>query len=460
MVYCRQCGAKLDEDAAFCRVCGTPVSASAPPQAASVPERRVRTRLPLAAIVLIAVLGVAILFVAIAWVPFQNVNFYQSESAATQDVVNALNLNFDADVADVQVFLADLPNEFVVVNVSAVGSMGLFGDAAHPVQLTLSSQTAGDTLTVTSRISRPEVWPVSYNLNVRCNIYVDLSVPLNLSIGTSVGQVTMNTERAARFNALTLRAVTGRVQAMFNRGVVFDGSVSVSATTGEVQFIWNNADARGNISCHVGSVTGAVFVNVDQQSQLNGNVNLDAGTTTGDVNLAMNLQDGVATRIDSQTTTGGITVDVESFNGNQSPLYSANYPAASNFLVNLRTTTGSIHINGKYRATVQSTQEKVRDDAMTYILANHPETAMFMQNLTWTGGRQDTGLVGAETYVYESTGWTVTLKYPVVPNPVYTVTADYSVSLLPGQVGIPYRVIWQGTWENGVVKETSYVFAQ
>jgi hypothetical protein len=27
-------------------------------------------------------------------------------------------------------------------------------------------------------------------------------------------------------------------------------------------------------------------------------------------------------------------------------------------------------------------------------------------------------------------------------------------------VSIPYAVIWEGTWENGVVTEASFVFAQ
>jgi hypothetical protein len=80
-----------------------------------------------------------------------------------------------------------------------------------------------------------------------------------------------------------------------------------------------------------------------------------------------------------------------------------------------------------------------------------------MQSLNWTGGRVDRGLiVGAELYTYISGGWNVTMTYPVYPNPIYTVTADYSSPSL----GIPYRVIWEGTWQNGTITETSYTFAQ
>jgi hypothetical protein len=107
-----------------------------------------------------------------------------------------------------------------------------------------------------------------------------------------------------------------------------------------------------------------------------------------------------------------------------------------------------------------SIQEQVRDDAMTYIKTSHPETAQFMNNLTWTGGRTTPeNILGAETYTYISQGWNVTIHYPVIANPTYAITADYSATSAGG-VSIPYRVMWQGTWENGNVTETSYTFAQ
>ncbi len=104
-----------------------------------------------------------------------------------------------------------------------------------------------------------------------------------------------------------------------------------------------------------------------------------------------------------------------------------------------------------------TTQEIVRDDAMTYIKLNHPETSQFMTSLNWTGGRvTPPDRLGAETYIYLSQGWNVTITYPVIPNPIYTIFADYSAI----GTGIPYRVTWQGTWQNNIINETNYVFAQ
>ncbi|MCW4010932.1 MAG: hypothetical protein NWF05_09985 [Candidatus Bathyarchaeota archaeon] len=103
--------------------------------------------------------------------------------------------------------------------------------------------------------------------------------------------------------------------------------------------------------------------------------------------------------------------------------------------------------------------EQVRDDAVAYIAANHVETAQFMDSFSWTGGRvTPEGLLGGETYMYQSQGWNVTITYPVVVAPVYDVTVDYSTA--SDAIGIPYHVTWEGIWQDGCVTEASYVFVQ
>jgi len=106
--------------------------------------------------------------------------------------------------------------------------------------------------------------------------------------------------------------------------------------------------------------------------------------------------------------------------------------------------------------TPSPTQEKVRDQIMQYIKTNHPETAQFTKDLVWSGGEVPQNFVGSSTYSYYSKGWNLTMTYPVVPNPIYKVIADYSAT----HVGIPYRVIWEGTWQDETIKENNYTFAQ
>ncbi len=101
----------------------------------------------------------------------------------------------------------------------------------------------------------------------------------------------------------------------------------------------------------------------------------------------------------------------------------------------------------------------IRDQAATYIRTNHIETAQFLANLSWTGGKQNKELLGAETYTYQNQGWNVTIKYPVVSTPVYNITFDYTVNST-GTIGIPVRIIWEGQFQNDNITETSYSFAQ
>jgi hypothetical protein len=93
------------------------------------------------------------------------------------------------------------------------------------------------------------------------------------------------------------------------------------------------------------------------------------------------------------------------------------------------------------------TIEQVRDSTMSFILTTHGETAELMTSVVWTGGQQSTGLNGAESYVYISGNWVMTIEYPVVPDPTYNITANYTTF-----------VYWSGTFQDGNIQETSYFF--
>jgi hypothetical protein len=122
-----------------------------------------------------------------------------------------------------------------------------------------------------------------------------------------------------------------------------------------------------------------------------------------------------------------------------------------------QTPTGSANPTPTPSPPELTTQERIRDSVMNYIKSNYPETAQFMKDLVWTGGRvTPPNILGAETYMYYSQGWNFTINYPVVPNAIYNIVADYSAT----SIGIPYRIIWKGIWQNEVIDETSYVFAQ
>jgi hypothetical protein len=345
MPYCRKCGAKLEEEARFCHVCGTPVAAVTVP---AMPRRRRPFLLPV--IILIAILVMATVVGALVFVPFYAVHFDQTNQVAKTDVDNLI-LDFQADVAQVNIFFRNLPDKMLILNVTADGYVGIFEDPNRTINVTFDHQTANNTEIVTSKVSRISAWPLSYNLNVICDVYIDPSANLTLTVRSSVGQILMNADTQMTFKTLSLEAVTGNVEASLAKGVVIVGMLSLKTTTGNVQFRMDKADVSGNVSVSLQSTTGSVNINVAEDQKLAGNVTVDARTTTGGVNLAMIINDDVGARIESHADFGGVNVDVQHFSGNQSSLQFSNYPAGSNFLVNLRTSTGGIHISAIYESS-------------------------------------------------------------------------------------------------------------
>ncbi len=89
--------------------------------------------------------------------------------------------------------------------------------------------------------------------------------------------------------------------------------------------------------------------------------------------------------------------------------------------------------------------ENIRDQAMTYLAANHTQTFTLMPTDHWSGGRVDTGLLGATNYLFTTSEWEVSINYPVVLNPIYTIVCNYTSA----------NLTWIGTYQDGILAETS-----
>jgi len=95
-----------------------------------------------------------------------------------------------------------------------------------------------------------------------------------------------------------------------------------------------------------------------------------------------------------------------------------------------------------------SHEEQARDASVEYIKSKHPSIAQFLTDLSWNGGRYETEEVNNETYVYYASDWMVTVSWQPTGNPTYQISAQYA----SGQM----EIIWEGTYQNGVVKETKF----
>lgn len=341
--YCWKCGAEVPEDAEFCPVCGTPV---APPMAER--ERR-RPIIPIAiAIPLIVIIVIAVVAGALVFLPVRSVDISESRDVPYQTGIDTVNIDFTADVARVNVAFEHITDKLVILNVSVTGRVGAFV-SPDVLDLTFDYTAQGNVLTVTTDVDTVRPWPVSSWLHVTCDLRVDPSTNTSLDVKTTVGRIVMDTEAGVVLNSLNLETTTGGVEANLVEDVVIAGDVSLKTTTGGVELSWNNVAITSDILVNVKTTTGGVGVNVRQYEGLLRNVTLNAEATTGGVDFAIEIRGDVGARIEFDTTVGGMTVEKQvNFHGTASRLQSYNYPASSNFDVNLKTTTGGIDVEAEH----------------------------------------------------------------------------------------------------------------
>ena len=348
MLYCRRCGTKLEENARFCHKCGTPVATAPPaPQARPMPIGKNPFLIPV--IILIAIVVTAVIVSAIVFAPIYPLNFNQTNQD-NQPNINKLNLNFQSDNAQVNVIAQNLTGKNILIAVSATGSTGIFG-STNPIEVTFSNETVNNVLTVTSKVTDVNHGFFS-RLRVTCTIYINPSLNLNLNITSETGQITLTADAPATLQSLNLEATTGVVQANLQNSVTIAGDLSLKTQTGSVFFRMNQANVQGNATVNLQSTTGSVNMDITQKEKFSGNVQVNATTTTGQINLGLLIDGDVGAKIQSQTNLGRIRLDVHNFSGNQSPIQSNNYPAASNFQINNTITgIGDINLNAAYQSS-------------------------------------------------------------------------------------------------------------
>jgi hypothetical protein len=346
--YCRRCGSKIEDFARFCQKCGTPVVTLAPAILAS-PDKPLRKEpLMIAAIVLIAILVIAVVVSAIIFAPFSPISFNQTNQD-NQSGINTLNLNFQANTAQVTLITQNINNQNILINTSANGFRSIFG-STNPIEVNFTNQTLGSTLTVNSKVTETEEFPTTGNIHVICTIYVNPALKLNINITTQAGSIALLAEKSATFQSINLHANAGEVQANL-QNVTITGEVSLITKAGAINFGLRQSTLQGNQTVTLHSNSGSVGMDITQTKTLQGNLKVNAFTGLGSVSVALQIDGNVGAKIISQANLGGIHLDLQHFSGNQSSVQSDNYPATSNIEINSTTNLGSININAAYQSS-------------------------------------------------------------------------------------------------------------
>jgi hypothetical protein len=344
--YCRRCGTKLDESAHFCQKCGTPVATFAPP-APATPARSIRKEpLVIAAIALIAILVVAVIAVAIIAVPVNTVNFNQTNQDSHQGITT-LNLNVQANTAQVDIITQNITDKNIIIITSAAGSRSIFG-SNNLVNVTFTNETVNNVLTVNSKITESNGFSTG-NFHVTCTVYVNPALNLNINVTTQAGKITLNAEKSAIFQSVNLQANAGNVEANLQNATIA-GNLVLKTSAGAIYYGARQASVQGNQTVNLQANAGSVTMDITQTKTLQGNLQVNAVTELGSINVGLVIDGDVGAKILSQTNLGSIHTDVQRFSGNQSPIQSNNYPAVSNIEINSQTNLGSININAAYQS--------------------------------------------------------------------------------------------------------------
>jgi hypothetical protein len=346
--FCRRCGTKLDDSAHFCQKCGTPVVTFAPAAPAKHDRPLRKESLVIAAIILIAILVAAVIVSAIIFAPFSPISFNQTNQDSHSGI-NTLNLNFQANTAQVTVITQNINNQNILIKTSADGSRSIFG-ATNPIEVTFTNQTAGNVLTINLKVTEGNEFPTIGTVHLTCAIYVNPTLKLNINVTTQAGSISLISEKSATFQSINLHANAGEVQANM-QNVTIAGEVSLDTQAGSVNFGVRQATLQGNQTVTLHSNAGSVGMDIAQAKTLQGNLNVNAVAELGSVNVALQIDGDVGAKIISKTNLGNIHLDVLHFSGNQSSIQSDNFPAGSSIEVNSRTNLGSININAAYQSS-------------------------------------------------------------------------------------------------------------
>jgi hypothetical protein len=362
VTYCSYCGAGLPREAAFCPNCGASMEQgeTVALQPAAPQDARMRMRYEsrqrgsranvAMALFLVAIIGIAGLMVAVAiLVPAHPVNLSESHTVPQAAGIDTVDFNMSADVAAVNLNFTDLTSALVVLNTSVIGTLPLF-DQRNPDNMSsfitwaFNYTAVGNTITVTSSLG--EAQPLPSGLSVICNVLIDRSMNTSVYIRTVTGGIDVNTVSGVVLNGLDVAAVTGGADINLVEGVSLKGNATVAVTTGGIDFAWQSLHTSGNTGVTLTTVTGGISATVTQSIPLSGNVTMKATCITGGIDFSAIVQGNIGTIIKSAATTGGISIQGSTgFSGASSLLQSSNYPAISNFNIDLETTTGGININ-------------------------------------------------------------------------------------------------------------------
>jgi len=288
-----------------------------------------------------------ILFVLV-FLPVYSYELTEEHSIPILEDIDSIKLILDADVATVDVGFQKLEDESFKIRVTAEVRSGILAPK-EVYDLSFDHQVEDSTLTVSSSlVTRKFQWPLCPEINTSVTVVIDVALNAEIEITDHVGKVFMKAGGGVAVKSLDIEVDVGTVEVAFEETSTIEGDVSLKTKTGDIGFKWDNA-AAGDIDVLLRAMVGEVRADIRQTDPTVEDVELRAEASTGDVRLRIAVEDDVGAQVETSTGVGDIVISQQTgFTGLKTLLKSTNYPAKSNFQINLETGVGGIEINAKY----------------------------------------------------------------------------------------------------------------
>jgi hypothetical protein len=299
------------------------------------------------AIIAVVVIVVVILVIlALVFIPFRTSTVDEGREAKLPSGVSALDLNLTVDAGMVYVKFVDTSTNAVALTVKGQQHSGIFG--SNQPSITWKENSSGDNLTVSGRVDLGNVGLFTAR-DINCTLTLAKQLRTSLTLTNSKGSIFVDTSSGVNLAYANLKTSTGGARVQMVNNTTLSGPLTMDASLGGVELIWNNAQATPNASINLKASTGGVRAVITQTSDLGTNMTLKSAASLGGVELSLTLGGDNSAHVVSHANTGGVSVQQKSgFNGTDGDLVSTNYPGASNFEVSNSANTGGVSLRVIY----------------------------------------------------------------------------------------------------------------
>jgi hypothetical protein len=298
---------------------------------------------------LIAVILAGVFYGFISFLPIRPIDMHENRNVPFQIGVQAVVIELTIDVGNVNVTFSDLANDAVNFSLSVSGYGTLLSN--QPYKLTFEQATNSNVLTVTSEVETSILhgWLNLNFLETECDLVIDQSLNASITVRTGTGGISFETRSGVVLNSVRLETATGAIGVIFAENTIVTRDITIMTATGAQSLSWRNVIAERVVAVDIGSVTGTVSIDIEQDERLRKSIELDVEVTTGAISLALNISGEVAGKITSSTTTGSVDIQRSNgFTGSSTQLQSNNYPSDNQFDITIQTTTGGINIDARF----------------------------------------------------------------------------------------------------------------